>query len=218
MRNAGIGGVNRYKELEGYDYSELVMLTSKKLDRLMKQVVVQSKSFDEVVRLARDKEKWLACIPAIQPILNKELNALTSHFGYRFDPVYKGTTKMHEGIDLTASVGTDVYATGDGVVKDVEFSGRGYGNQITINHGYGYTTRYAHLSRIDIQPGQKIKRGDIIGGVGNTGKSVGPHLHYEVRKNGTPLNPVNFFYQDLSPEEYDRMIEMSAQEGGQALD
>ncbi len=218
MRNAGFGGVNRYEELEGYDNSEIVIETAKKIDKLSKQLYVQSKSFDEIVRLAKSKEKWLASMPAIVPILFKDHFKFLSHFGTRYDPVYKNTVKMHEGIDLAGAMGTNVRSTGDGVVKIAESSRGGYGNQIIIDHGFGYTSRYAHLSKIIVSPGQKVKRGEIIGKLGSTGKSTGPHLHYEVRKNKIALNPVNFFYLDLSPTEYDKMIEMSAQEGGVALD
>lgn len=218
MRNAGFGGVNRYEELEGYDNSELVIETAKRIDKLSKQLYVQSKSFDEIVRLAKSKEKWLASMPAIVPILIKDHYKFLSHFGTRFDPVYKNTIKMHEGIDLAGATGTNVRSTGDGVVKVAENSGGGYGNEILVDHGFGYTSRYAHLSKILVSPGQKVRRGEIIGKLGSTGKSTGPHLHYEVRKNNLPLNPVNFFYLDLSPAEYDKMIEMSAQEGGVALD
>lgn len=218
MREAGFGGANRYEDLEGYDNSELVILTARRLDKLMKKMYIQSKSFDEIVNLSKSKEKWLACMPAIIPILNKDHYKYLSHFGVRYDPVYKNTVKMHEGIDLAGAVGTDIRASGDGVVKDADFSRGGYGNEIVINHGFGYTTRYAHLSKILVSPGQKVKRGEIIGKLGSTGKSTGPHLHYEVRKNDIPLNPINFFYLDLSPAEYDNMIILSAQEGGVAQD
>lgn len=218
MRDAGIGGVNRYENLEGYDNSDIVISTSKKLDKLMKKMYVQSKSYDEIVRLAKNKEKWLASMPAIIPILNKDNYKFLSHFGFRYDPVYKNTVKMHEGIDLTGAIGTDIRATGDGVVRDADYSRGGYGNEIVIDHGFGYTTRYAHLSKILVSRGQKVKRGEVIGKLGSTGKSTGPHLHYEVRKNNVALNPINFFYLDLSPAEYDNMIILSAQEGGVAQD
>ncbi|PKP20695.1 MAG: peptidase M23 [Bacteroidetes bacterium HGW-Bacteroidetes-21] len=218
MREAGIGGINRYSELEGYDHSEIVINTSKRLDKLMKQMYVQSKSFDDVIDLAKNKEIWLQSMPAIQPILNKDLTRISSYFGIRYDPVYKGVKKMHEGIDFTAPIGTDIYATGNGTVIEVDNSKRGYGNMIIISHGFGYTTTYAHLSKTMVRPGQKVKRGDIIGKVGNTGKSVGPHLHYEVRKNLKAVNPIQYFFQDLSPEEYDHMIELSSQEGGVAME
>jgi murein DD-endopeptidase MepM/ murein hydrolase activator NlpD len=218
MREAGFGGINRYEDLEGYENSDLVISTAKRLDMLMKKLYVQSKSFDEIVRLAKSKEQWLACMPAIVPILNKDHYKFLSHFGRRYDPVYKNTVKMHEGIDLAGAIGTNIRSSGDGVVITAESSRGGYGNEIIIDHGFGYTTRYAHLSKILVVPGQKVKRGEIIGKLGSTGKSTGPHLHYEVRKNNIPLNPINFFYQDLSPSEYDKMIELSAQEGGIALD
>lgn len=218
MRSAGFGGMNRYEELEGYDNSELVINTSKRIDKLMKQLYVQSKSFDEIVRLAKSKEKWLASMPAIVPILFKDHYKLLSHFGSRYDPVYKNTVKMHEGIDLAGSIGTNVRSSGNGTVKVAEYTSGGYGNEIVVDHGFGYTTRYAHLSKILVIPGQTVRRGEIIGKLGSTGKSTGPHLHYEVRKNNVPVNPVNFFYLDMSPAEYDKMIEMSAQEGGIALD
>lgn len=218
MRNAGFGGANRYEDLEGYDNSELVISTSKRLDKLMKQITIQSKSYDEIVKLAKNKEKWLACMPAIVPILNKDHYKFLSHFGTRYDPVYKNTVKMHEGIDLAGATGTNIRASGNGVVKSAEYSKGGYGNEIIIDHGFGYTTRYAHLSKILVRAGQTITRGEVIGKLGSTGKSTGPHLHYEVRKNKIALNPIHFFYQDLSPAEYDKMIELSAQEGGIALD
>lgn len=218
MRDAGMGGVNRYEELEGFEFSDLVINTSKRIDNLLKKMYVQTKSFDDVVDLAINKEKWLMSMPAIQPILNKELTKISSYFGIRYDPVYKGIKKMHEGIDFTAPIGTDIYATGDGYVYEIENSRRGYGNMIILDHGFGYKTAYAHLSKIMVHKGQKIKRGEIIGQVGNTGKSVGPHLHYEVRRNGKAINPIHYFFQDLSPEEYDKMVEMSSQEGGVAME
>lgn len=218
IRNAGFGGANRYEELEGYDNSQIIIETSKKLDKITKKLYIQSKSYDEVIELAKNKEERLVCIPAIQPILNKELTRVSSYFGTRFDPVYKGTKKHHDGIDFTAPVGTPIYSTGNGVVEEVIFSGRGYGNHIVINHGFGYKTLYAHLSRTKVWQGQKIKRGELIGEVGNTGKSVGPHLHYEVHRNGRPIDPINYFYMDLTPNEYDSMIEFASQEGGQTLD
>jgi len=218
IRSAGMGGVNRYEDLEGFDNSKIVINTAKKLDKIIKQLYVQSKSYDEVIKLAKNKEKMLACIPAIQPVLYKDLKSVSSYFGIRFDPVYKNTRKMHEGIDFTAPIGTEVFATGDGIIVEANYVNGGYGNEIIIRHGYGYSTRYAHLSKILVRVGQNIKRGEIIGKIGNTGKSVGPHLHYEILKNNIAVNPINFFYKDLSPAEYDKMIELSSQEGGQALD
>ncbi|NSW45548.1 MAG: M23 family metallopeptidase [Bacteroidales bacterium] len=218
VRKGGIGGAKKYEELENLEHSDLIIHTSKHIDQIMKQIYIQSKSFDEIVYLAKNKEKWLKSMPAILPILIRDKFKITSHFGIRYDPVYRNIKKMHEGIDFNCATGTNVRATGDGTVIEANYSKGGYGNEVIIDHGFGYKTRYAHLSKILVKKGQKVSRGEIIGKVGSTGKSVGPHLHYEVRKNNKPINPINFFYLDLSPEEYDKMIEMSAQEGGIALD
>lgn len=209
IRKSGIGGVNRYEYLEGFKSSDLFITTSKKLDELSKQLYVQSRSFDEVIKLAKNKKKLLASIPAIQPVSNKDLTRIASGYGYRIDPIYK-TTKFHQGMDFTAPRGTDIYATGNGVVEYNEHKMRGYGNYVVIDHGFGYKTLYGHMSKILVKPGQKVKRGEIIGLVGNTGKSVGPHCHYEVRKNAVPINPANFYFNDLTPEEYERMLEISS--------
>ena len=209
LRKAGFGGVNRYKDLEGYDNSELMIETSKKLDKISKQLYIQSKSFDEVVKLAKNKSVLLASIPAIQPISNKDLTRLASGFGYRTHPIYK-TQHFHTGIDFTANVGTEIYATGDGIVARADAEVQGYGNHVVIDHGFGYETLYGHMSKIAVRAGQKIKRGDIIGYVGNTGTSTGPHLHYEVIKNKNKINPVNFFYNDLSPAEYELVLKLSS--------
>lgn len=208
IRKAGFGGVNRYKIYEGFDNSEMIEETAKKLDILQKQLYVQSKSLDEVYQMAKNKAQMLACIPAIQPISNKDLKKIASGFGYRIHPIYK-TGKMHTGIDFTAPQGTEIYATGDGVVINAEPTSMGYGRHVVIEHGYGYQTLYGHMSRINVHKGQKVKRGDLIGYVGNTGSSTGPHLHYEVIKDGEKINPISYFYNDLTPEEYDRMLEMS---------
>ena len=180
------------------------------MDLIMGKLYVQSKSFDDVFNLAKSKEKMLVSIPAIQPVNNRDLKRIGSYFGARVDPFYK-VRKFHEGMDFSASVGTEVYATGNGTVTD---AGRdvegGYGNEIKIDHGYRYQTVYAHLSRIFVKPGQKILRGQIIGYVGNSGKSTSPHLHYEVRKNGVPLNPIYFFFNDLTPDQFQMLLEMSA--------
>ncbi|NUM51467.1 MAG: M23 family metallopeptidase [Flavobacteriales bacterium] len=216
IRNAGFGGINRYKHMEGFRSSDLLVETTKRVDKISKQLYIQSKSYDEVFSMAKKKEQLLASIPAIQPVSNKELKYMASGFGFRIDPVYK-TTKFHAGIDFTAPIGTPVYATGDGVIMPYAEGYSGYGNFIRINHGYGYVTLYAHLSKMAVKASQKVKRGDIIGYVGNTGKSVGPHLHYEVRKNDNPINPINFFFNDLTPEEYDRLIQL-ANDPTQALD
>ena len=216
VRKAGFGGADRYSKLEGFKNSEIITNTSRKLDLITSQLYVQSKSFDEVFGLAKRKEDLLASIPAIQPVSNKELRRVGSYFGYRTDPFYK-VSKFHEGMDFTATVGTDVYATGDGVITMVERSYGGYGNCITINHGFGYETVYAHLSKMDVRKGQKVKRGQVIGHVGNTGKSTSPHLHYEVHKGGKAIDPINFFFNDITPAEYETMIELS-QRPSQTLD
>jgi murein DD-endopeptidase MepM/ murein hydrolase activator NlpD len=209
VRKAGFGGVDRYEQLERLANSEIVVNTAKRLDEITSQLVVQSKSYDEVFKLAKDKEKLIASIPAIQPVDFHDLRRIGSLFGYRTDPFYK-VTKFHEGIDFTAAVGTPVYATGDGVISEAEYNSGGYGNKIIINHGYSYETVYAHLSRIKVKPGQRIKRGEVIGLMGNTGKSTAPHLHYEVHKSGTPMNPIYFFFNDITPAEYQAMIELSS--------
>ena len=209
VRQAGMGGVNRYESLEGFKSSDLLIETTSRLDKLAKQLYVQSKSFDEVINMAKNKEKMLASIPAIQPVANKDLKRMASGYGYRIDPVYK-TKKFHAGMDFSAPTGTEIYATGDGTVVKVKEDNRGYGHHVVIDHGFSYETLYAHLSDIKIKEGDEVKRGEIIGLVGNTGKSVGPHLHYEVRKNGRAVNPINFYFNDLTPEEYDLMLEISA--------
>jgi len=208
-RLAGIGGSDRYANLEGYQNSKNEVATTKKIDLLSRRLYIQSKSYDEVYNLAKNKEKMMAAIPAIQPISNKNLTSIASGFGLRIHPVYK-TWRMHAGIDFTAPVGTPIYATGDGIVENPKSGMSGYGNVIVINHGFGYETLYAHCSKIIVRPGQKVKRGEIIAYVGNSGMSTGPHVHYEVRKGRTPINPINFFYQDLSPEEYEKVIEISS--------
>lgn len=208
VRKAGYGGINKYKAMEGYDYSEIMIEATKKLDQVAKQMYVQSKSYDELLKEVKNKNKLLASIPAIQPISNRKLKALASGFGFRIHPVYK-TSKMHTGMDFTAKIGTPIYATGDGYVITADGSGRGYGNHVVINHGYGYQTLYGHMSRIKARRGQSVKRGEIIGYVGNTGTSTAPHLHYEVRKGGRPINPVNFYYNDLTPLEYEKMLKIS---------
>ena len=211
VRKAGFGGVNRYSRYKDFENRDLLTETMRRTDILSKQLVIQSKSYDEILGMIRNKAAMLACIPAIQPVSNKELKRMASGYGYRTDPIYK-TTKFHAGMDFAAAVGTEIYATGDGVIMRADADASGYGNHVRINHGYGYMTLYGHMSKIMVRQGQRVKRGDVIGLVGNTGKSVGPHLHYEVHKNGEAINPVNFYYNDLSPEDYARMIEMSGTE------
>lgn len=216
QRKAGFGGVNRYKYLEGFSNSELVINTSKKVDVLTKQLAIQSKSLDEIVTLAKGKEKLLAAIPAIQPVKNEDLKQMVSGFGYRNDPFTK-IRKFHYGMDFSAKTGTAVYATGDGVVERADNSLSGFGNLIVINHGFGYETFYAHLSKYKVRGGQRVKRGDIIGYVGSTGRSEAPHLHYEVHKDGTPINPINFYYGSISAAEYVAIAKLANQEN-QSLD
>lgn len=216
VRKAGFGGADRYEKFEGYKNSEIIKSTTQKLDMITSQLYVQSKSYDEVFELAKKKENMMASIPAIQPISNKKLRRIGSYYGYRTDPFYK-VTKFHEGIDFTASVGTEIYATGDGTVVSVERSRGGYGNCIIVNHGFGYQTLYAHLSKMDVRRGQKVTRGQVIGRVGNTGKSTAPHLHYEVHKGTKSIDPINYFFNDITPEEYELMTELS-QRPSQTLD
>jgi len=216
IREAGIGGIDRYEKLKGYSNSDIMIETDKKMSKIMGQLYVQSKSFDEVFTLAKNKEKMLACVPAIQPVSNEDLRRIGSYFGTRVDPFYK-VRKFHEGIDFSAPVGTEIYATGNGMIMEAGRGIGGYGNQVVIDHGYNYRTSYAHLSRIFVKPGQKILRGQIIGYVGNTGKSTSPHLHYEVHKNGIPVNPVYFFFNDLTPAQFQMMLDLS-QRPSQSMD
>ncbi len=216
QRKAGFGGINRYKDLEGYDNSKMIIESNKRLDILTKQLVVQSKSLDEIAVLAEEKEKLLAAIPAIQPVANENLTRIASGYGYRSDPFTK-ERKFHYGMDFTAPRGTPVYATGDGTVDRADNNATGYGNHIRVDHGYGYVSLYAHLYKYNVKPGQKVKRGDLIGFVGSTGRSEAPHLHYEIFKDGERINPINFYYGNLSPEEFDVILQ-KAQLENQSLD
>ncbi|ANW96547.1 peptidase M23 [Wenyingzhuangia fucanilytica] len=215
-RSAGFGGVNRYKNLDGFKNSDLVKEATKKMDILAKRLVIQSKSLDEIVKLAKNKSEMLASIPAIQPVANKDLKRMASGYGVRIHPIYK-TRRMHWGMDFSAPQGTNIYATGDGVVKSAKKSRKGFGNHVIINHGFEYETTYAHMSTFYVRAGQKVKRGDLIGLVGSTGSSTAPHLHYEVKKGNQKLNPVYFYHNDLTPEEYEAMLVLSSQEN-QSLD
>jgi len=212
QRKAGFGGVNRYKSLEGFENSDMIIDVSKNMDILSKQLYIQSKSLDEIINLAEDKEKLLAGIPAIQPIRKEDLSRMASGYGWRSDPFTKAR-KKHNGMDFTAASGTPIYATGNGKVKRADNTASGFGQHIEIDHGYGYKTIYAHLSKYNVKRGQTVSRGDLIGFVGNTGRSVGPHLHYEVHKNGRPINPINFYYGNLTPEEFKEMLKTASQEG-----
>jgi hypothetical protein len=212
LREGGIGGVNRYKELEGYDNSKIVIETAKRLDKITKHVYIQSRSFDDLIVLAKEKEVMLASFPAVMPIANNDLTRTASGFGMRIHPYYK-ISKFHYGMDFTAPMGTDVYVTGDGVIESIIQEKRGYGNHIIVNHGFGYKTIYAHLERFNVRRGQKVKRGDIIGFVGSTGMSLAPHLHYEVHLNDVAVDPSNYYFNDLTAEEYDRMVEIASRSG-----
>ncbi|MFT5249389.1 MAG: murein DD-endopeptidase MepM/ murein hydrolase activator NlpD [bacterium] len=216
QRKAGFGGVNRYKNLEGFDNSNLIISTSKKIDVLTKQIVVQSKSLDEIAILAEEKEKLLKAIPTIQPVKNEDLTRMASGFGYRSDPFTKAR-KFHKGMDFTAPRGTPIYATGNGVVKRADRRSSGYGHHVRIDHGFGYVSLYAHLYKYAVKKGQKVKRGDLIGFVGSTGRSQAPHLHYEIFKDGRNLNPINFYYGDLTSEEFAELLKVAGQEN-QSLD
>ena len=211
VRRAGYGGTNRYEELMDLANSDLVVNTTQKMDMLDRQLYIQSQSFDEVVALCKEHDEMLKCIPAIQPVSNKDLKKTASGYGLRIDPIYN-TTKFHEGMDFSANIGTPIYATGNGTVTKAGWQS-GYGKIVKINHGYGYETWYAHMNDIDVRVGQKVVRGEVIGKVGNTGKSTGPHLHYEVHVKGRVVNPVNYYFMDLSADDYDRMIQIAANHG-----
>ena len=210
-RKSGFKEAKIYKDLEGYDNSQLVINTTKRIDVLRKQLAIQSKSLDDILKMAKAKDKLLSAIPAIQPVRNENLKSMVSGFGYRTDPFTKAR-KMHEGMDFTAKTGTPIYATGDGVVARADNTASGFGNHIVIRHGFGYETLYAHLSRYKCRAGQHVKRGDVIGYIGSTGRSEGPHLHYEVHKNGKVVNPLNFYYGNISAVEYVAIAQLANQE------
>lgn len=216
QRIAGFGGVNRYRSIEGFDNSEMVKDITKNMDVLSKRLVIQSKSLDEIVKLAENKEELLAAIPAIQPIKIQDLTRMASGYGWRIDPFTKAR-KKHYGMDFTAPRGTPVYATGPGKIIRADSGSSGFGKHVRIDHGFGYITIYAHLSKYNVRKYQKVQRGDIIGFVGNTGRSEAPHLHYEVHKNKQKVNPINFYYGNLSPKEFE-IMQKAAQIEGQSLD
>ena len=216
QRKAGFGGINRYKSLEGFNNSEIIINASKRLDIIQKQMVIQSKSLDEIAILAEEKEKFLEAIPAIQPIRNEDLTRMASGYGWRSDPFTKAR-KMHYGMDFTAPRGTPIYASGNGKITRADNKASGFGKHIRIDHGHGYLSIYAHLSKYNVTPGQKVKRGDLIGFVGSTGRSEAPHLHYEVWKDKERINPINFYYGSLSPQEFENMLKFASQEN-QSLD
>ncbi|HFS67249.1 MAG TPA: M23 family metallopeptidase [Flavobacteriia bacterium] len=211
QRKAGFGGVNRYKYLEDYQNSDMLIDVTKKMDVLSKELAIQSKSLDEIVKMAKDKEEMLASIPAIMPVAKENLTRMASGYGMRMHPILK-IRKMHEGMDFTAKKGTPIYASGNGKVIRAKRSAT-YGNVVYVDHGYGYETRYAHMSKIATRKGKKVKRGDLIGYVGNTGRSVGPHLHYEVHYKGKAVNPIGYYYGNLTPEEFEKLKKASLEEG-----
>jgi murein DD-endopeptidase MepM/ murein hydrolase activator NlpD len=215
VREGSFSGTNRYASFDKMTNAELMSKSTQQIDVLNKMVYVQSKSYDELLNLVKNKEVRLLCIPSIQPVLNKDLTRTASGYGRRIDPVYR-VPSFHYGMDFTAPIGTAIYATGEGKVT---FTGwkNGFGNTVVINHGYQYETLYGHMNKISVTNGQQVKRGDIIGAIGNTGKSTGPHLHYEVHYRGKPQNPANYYFMDLSPEEYDQMIKISSN-FGQTMD
>lgn len=217
LRQSGIGGSERFTNLKGFDSSEDLIGTQKRISKLQRSLVAQSRSLEELFELARDKESMLSAIPAIQPVSNKDLTRIASGFGYRIHPIYR-VPKLHTGIDFTAPVGADIYATGDGTIERVEHKHSGYGFNVIVNHGFGYKTLYGHMSKILVKEGQVVKRGEVIGLVGNTGRSVGPHLHYEVLKDGKKIDPANYFFNDLTPEQYELLLEKAREGSNQSFD
>ena len=216
MRQAGSGGVNRYKDLQGFASSDIVIDTKKRLDKLTRQLLVQSRSLDHVAELVLRKQEMLASIPAVQPINNKDLTMIASGYGMRIHPIHK-IPKFHAGMDFTAKVGTPIYATGDGRITFADYSTNGYGLHVVLDHGFDYETLYAHMSVVKVRNGQRVQRGDLLGYVGNSGLSSGPHLHYEVHKGSEAVDPANYYFNDLTPEEYTRLLEIS-RNAGQSYD
>ncbi len=207
LRDGGTGGNNKYRYLFNKPYSDLLVPTYKNLDDITRKLVIQSKSFDDVIELANNKEQILAARPAIQPISFADLTRFGSAFGMRFHPILK-CYRPHNGIDLTAPKGTNIYASADGTVVQAAYTTGGFGKKIFIDHGFGYKTLYGHCSKILVEKGQQVKRGEVIGLVGNTGLSKGAHLHYEVWVNNKPVNPINYYANDLSADEYETMINL----------
>lgn len=201
----------RFKNLLAMNNEQLISSTSDRVTALSEELVQQSKSLDKILSLAKSKENFLSAIPAIQPVKNEQLKHMASGFGYRSDPFTKAR-KMHKGMDFTSPTGTPIYATGDGVVRRADAGASGFGNHIVISHGFGYETLYAHLSRYNCRPGKRVKRGDVIGFVGSTGRSQAPHLHYEVHKGGSVVNPINFYYGNISAVEYMAIAKLATQE------
>lgn len=216
QRKSGLGGFNRYREFIGLSNEKILVNTNKKIDQLSKQIVIQSESLDDIIELAKGKEKFLSSIPAIQPVKNEDLKRMASGFGYRSDPFTK-IRKFHNGMDFSAELGTPIYATGDGKITIANNKLSGYGNLIEVDHGYGYKTRYGHLSKYNVKQGQSVKRGDVIGFVGSSGRSSGPHLHYEVYYQNNIVNPINYYYGDISAKEFE-LLSQEANQENQSLD
>ena len=196
-------------KVEGMEQNDLVNSIIESINNMGSRIKSQQTSYKEIGTMLQNKEKLLAATPAIQPVSNKDLKRIASGYGYRIDPVYK-TVKLHPGLDFTAPAGTPIYATADGTIEFSGNRGDGYGNNVIINHGFGYKTLYGHMYRIKARGGQRVKRGEVIGWVGSTGKSTGPHCHYEVIKNGNKIDPIYFFYNDLTPEQFDRLLKLAA--------
>jgi len=217
IRQAGVGGINRYKELidGNLKREELLVDNYIKVDELKRKLYIQTKSYDELFNMANNKEDLIAAIPAIQPIYNKDLRRVASGYGMRIDPFLK-VRRMHYGLDFSVKKGTPIYATADGKVVIIKSSFGGLGKHIYLDHGNGYRTVYAHLNKFNVKKGQKVKRGELIAYSGNTGRSTSPHLHYEVHKNGEKVNPINFFFNDLTPSQYEEVIRIASIEN-QAL-
>lgn len=216
QRKAGFGGINRYDYLEGFESSDLIVNTTERLDILTKELVIQSKSLDEIELLAKNKESLLSSIPSIQPVKSSDLRRMASGYGYRIDPFTKAR-RMHFGMDFSAKRGTPIYATGDGTVSRADSRAAGFGKHVRIDHGFGYVSIYAHMDRYVVVKGDKVKRGDLIGYVGSSGRSVAPHLHYEIVKDGVKINPINFYSGSLSPAEFEELVKVASQEN-QSLD
>lgn len=211
IRSASFGGTNRYEELESLDDAHLVVNVTQKMDLLTRQLYIQSKSFDEVVDFFKNHEEMLDHLPAIQPISNNNLKYTASGYGWRLDPIY-GTHRFHSGMDFSCDNGTPVYATANGKVVSCDWE-QGYGMTVEIDHGYGYQTRYCHLSAYKVKNGQEVVRGDLIALSGNTGKSTGPHVHYEVVQKGEKVNPVNYYFMDLDAEHYEEIVQLAENHG-----
>lgn len=209
VREVGTGGTNMYKHLEGYAGSDYLVSISQSVDKLRNRMYVQSNSLEELFEMAKNMDKMRLSIPAIQPISDEYKRRISDYYGYRIHPIYKKRI-FHQGLDFSAPKGTPIYATGDGKIESAKKSRYGYGNKVVINHGYGYKTVYAHLNTIDVRRGQRVKRGQQIGSVGNTGLSTSPHLHYEVVKDGKKVNPIYYFFNDISIEDYNALLQTDA--------